>query len=141
MGGGGRGGGAGRGHGRTRCIREQGRHRTYQARFDHRLIALDIDDQTVRREAEALYNLRDPVGARGMVVTGHYGPMAVPLYGRRNVAVVGGHVYVARAAFARPLRHSHDHGPASNIGELLSREPTGRKSRRDNGGGGTSEGL
>src|SRR5258708_13756335 len=66
--------------------------------------------------------------------------MAVPLSGRRNVAVVGGHVYVARAAFARPLRHSHDHGPASNIGERLSREPTGRKSRRDNGGEGHVEG-
>src|SRR5258708_21496632 len=67
--------------------------------------------------------------------------MAVPLSGRRNVAVVGGHVYVARAAFARPLRHSHDHGPASNIGERLSREPTGRKSRRDNGGEGNVKDL
>src|SRR6267378_2652326 len=127
---------AGRGHGRFRSILKQRRHRTYQARLDHRLIALDIDDQTVRREAEALHDLRDPVSPGRVVASRHDDPMAVPFYGGRDVAVVRRYVYVARAAFSRPLRYSHDHGPASNIGERLSGKPAGRESRRDNGGEG-----
>src|SRR3989449_7454712 len=132
---------AGRGHGRLRRVCKQGRYCTYEARFDHRLVALDVDDQAVRRKPEALYNLRDPVSTRGMVAAGHYGLMAVPFYRCRDVAVVGGHVNAARAAFSRPIGDSHDHGPASNIGERLSGKPAGCESRRDNGGVGDSKGF
>src|SRR2546427_12887230 len=76
-----------------------------------------------------------------MVAAGHYGLMAVPFYRCRDVAVVGGHVYVARAAFSRPIGDSHDHGPASNIGERLSGKPAGCESRRDNGGGREAKGF
>src|SRR5712691_8589008 len=132
---------AGGGHGRLRRVRKQGRYCTYKARFDHRLVALDVYDQAIRRKPEALYNLRDPVSARGMVAASHYGLMAVPFYRCRDVAVVGGHVYAARAAFSRPIGDSHDHGPASNIGERLSGKPAGCESRRDNGGEGHAKDL
>src|SRR6266446_3179099 len=132
---------AGRGHGRHRRIRKQGRYCTYKAGFDHRLVALDVYDQALRGKPEALYNLRDPVSARGMVAAGHYGLMAVPFYRCSDVAVVGGHVNAARAAFSRPIGDSHDHGPASNIGERLSGKPAGCESRRDNGGEGHAKDL
>src|SRR6267378_2857856 len=127
---------AGCGHGRFRRIRKQGRHRTYQPRLDHRLVALDVDDQTVRRKPEALDNLRDPIGAGGVVAAGHDRVMAVPFYGCRDIAVVGGYIHLARAAFACPLRYAHDHGLAPDIRERLPREPAGRETRRDDGGEG-----
>jgi len=50
---------------RFRRIRKQGRHRTYQPGS---IIGSspDVDDQTVRR-SRALDNLRDPIGAGGVV--------------------------------------------------------------------------
>src|SRR5882762_5609576 len=62
--------------------------------------------------------------------------MAVAFYGCRDITVVGGDVDFTRAAFARPFGYSHDHGPASNIGERLSGKPARGESRRDNGGEG-----
>src|SRR5258706_2395537 len=121
-------------HRRFRRIRKQGRHRTYQPRLDHRLVALDVDDQTVRRKPEALDNLRDPIGAGGVVAAGHDRVMAVPFYGCRDIAVVGGYIHLARAAFARPLGYAHDHGLAPDIGERLPREPAGRATPPDDGG-------
>src|SRR5258706_6952832 len=132
---------AGCGHGHFRRIREQGRHRTYQPRLDHRLIALDVDDQTVRRKPEALDNLRDPIGAGGVVAAGHDRAMAVPFYGCRDIAVVGGYIHLARAAFARPLRYAHDHGLTPDIRERLPRQPAGRETRRDDGGEGHATDL
>src|SRR6266852_5847111 len=128
-------------HRRLRRICKQGRHSTYQPRFDHRLVALDVYDQTVRRKPESLDNLRDPIGAGGVVAAGHYGMMAVPLYSRCDVAVVGGYVHLARAAFARPLGYAHDHGLAPDIRERLPREPAGRETRRDDGGEGHAKDL
>src|SRR5882672_7931072 len=129
------------GHGRFRRIRKQGRHRTYQPRLDHRLVALDVDDQTVRRKPEALDNLRDPIGAGGVVAAGHDRVMAVPFYGCGDIAVVGGYIHLARAAFARPLGYTHDHGLAPDIRERLPREPAGRETRRDDGGEGHAKDL
>src|SRR2546426_7805319 len=43
-------------HRRFRRIRKQSRYCTYEARFDHRLVALDVYDQAVRRKPETLHH-------------------------------------------------------------------------------------
>lgn len=123
-------------HSRFRCICKESRHCTYQSRLDHRLIALDIDDQIIRCKPEALDHFRDPIGTRGVIAASHYCVMAVLFYGRCDVAVVGCYIHLVRAAFARPLGHPHDHGLAADVRERFPREPAGRITRRNDSGEG-----
>jgi len=125
---------AGRGHGRFGRIREQGRHCAIRPGS---IIGSSPWTLTTRLSAASPSAPRPPRSGQcpfawsPRVITARW-PYRSTAAAMSPWSVA---TYTSRAAaFARPLGYAHDHGPASNIGERLSRKPGGRESRRDNGG-------
>jgi len=121
------------GYRRLRRIRKHRRDGADQTRFDERFIALDVYNQTFRCEREALHDLGDPIGARGMIGARHHGLESGLFHRPRDIAMVGGDVDLASAAFARALGDTHDHGLSPQVGKRLSGKAAGGKPRRNDG--------
>lgn len=121
------------GYRRLRRIRKHRRDGADQTRLDERFIALDVYNQTFRCERETLHDLGDPIGARGMIGARHHGLESGLFHRPRDIAMVGGDVDLASAAFARTLGDTHDHGLSPQVGKRLSRKTAGGKPRRNDG--------
>ena len=102
--------------------------------IDQRLVALHVDDDGLRRQAEDLCGFGQAGGAAFVAVGGEHGFDAVRLAGRLNFGGVGGDDDARRAAFACLFGHAHDHGFASDVGQRFARQAAGREAGGDDDG-------
>ena len=108
------------------------RHLADDSRGDHRLIALDIDDDGVIAERALLHHLRQPFGAGLMVGAGHADLAAGGFNRPGDLFVIGGDNNTIRAGFAGALQHMDNHRLAVNVLQWFSRQARGGETRRNN---------
>src|SRR5437879_3350991 len=105
---------------------------SYKRRLHQRLVALQVDDDVVVSEAQLPRGLRDAIGAGGVLGARHQRRVAVRAHRVRDAGVVRGDVHRGCAALGGALAYPHDHRPAAEVDEGLSREAGRRVARGNN---------
>ena len=108
------------------------RHLADDSRGDHRLIALDIDDDGVIAERALLHHFRQPFGAGLVIGAGHAHFTTSRFNGAGYVRMIGGDNNAIRAGFARALQHVDNHRFAVNVLQWFSRQARRGETRRNN---------
>ena len=108
------------------------RHLADNRRGDHRLIALNIDDNGVIAERALFHHFRQPFGAGLMVGAGHTDLAAGGFNRPGDIFVIGGDNNAIRAGFASALQHMDNHRLTINVLQWFSRQARGGETRRNN---------
>ena len=95
-----------------------------ESRFNQRLIPLHVDDQIHIRKC--LSYLGQPVGAGGMVSSGHHGLAPIGFHSRYNAFIIGRHNSIRNFfGLYRPVVNPANHGLARNILQWFARQAGG----------------